>query len=80
MEACRTATWYVPALANQFLGRDSDPRQPEIDLVVNADHPFHEGLDPASAPTDRISLLTLALHELAHGLGHTTLATYLGAG
>ena len=76
----RTGTWYVPALANQFLGRDADPDEPEIDVVVSSDYTFHEGIDGGPVPADRIALLTLALHELAHGLGHTTLATSLGAG
>ena len=69
----RTGTWYVSALANQFLGRDATPQRVEIDVLISSDYEFYEGIS-GPAPSDRVSLLTLALHELGHGLGHTTLA------
>ena len=72
-------TWYVSALANQFLRTDHDPDRVEIDVLISADYRFHEEVG-GPVPGDRISLLTLALHELGHGLGHTTLARRLPDG
>ena len=71
-----SGVWYASALANQFLGYDADPDRVEIDVLISSDYPFHEGVG-GPVPDDRISLLTLALHELGHGLGHTTLARQL---
>lgn len=68
-------TWYVSAHANQFAGRDLDPEREEISVVISSDYDFYEGVD-GNVPPDQISLLALALHELAHGLGHTTLAQH----
>lgn len=68
-----TGTWYVAALANQFLARDASPGRVEIDVLISSDYQFDERVD-GTAARDRVSLLTLALHELGHGLGHTTLA------
>lgn len=75
----RSDTWYVSALANQFLTVDADPGRVEIDVVISADYDFHEDVG-TDAPADRVSLMTLALHELGHGLGHTTLARHLPDG
>lgn len=65
--------WFVSAQANQFAGRDLDPSQPEIDIVISSDFDFHVGIDD-QVPADQTSLLSLALHELGHGLGHITFA------
>lgn len=67
-----SGVWYVAALANQFFGRDADPARPEIDVLISSDYDFDEGIGTPVA-ADRVSLLTLALHELGHGLGHTSL-------
>lgn len=64
---------YVVALANQHAGADLDPGVPDIDVVISNEEPFYEGADE-NVPSDRYSLLLLALHELGHGLGHTTWA------
>lgn len=69
----KVGLWYVAAQANQFAGFDIDPTVAEIDVLISSDMEFYEGVD-GNVPADRISLLTLALHELGHGLGHTTLA------
>ncbi len=74
----RQNVWYVPAEANQFASRDLDPSTAEIDVQISSDYDFYEGADGA-VPPNQISLLTLALHELAHGLGHTTLASVAGS-
>ena len=68
-----SGTAYVVALANQHVGRDLDPGVADIDVVVSTQIDFYEGTD-ANVPSDKYSLLLLALHELGHGLGHTTWA------
>lgn len=45
----------------------------EIGMIVDDSDIFYDGLDSA-VPQGRYSLLTVAMHELAHGLGHTTFA------
>lgn len=62
---------YPVALANQHVGEDIDPGTFDIGVVISSDVDFYEGLDTA-VPVDQYSLLQLALHELGHGLGHTT--------
>lgn len=72
-------TWYVSALANQFARKDLDPSFVEISVVISRDHDFYEGAD-GQVPADKVSLMALALHELGHGLGHTTLSRRLSDG
>ena len=71
------ATWYPQALANALAGTDLAPTTPDIDTQFNSmlggpgcltGSPFYLGLDghPGSG---QIDMLTIALHELAHGLG-----------
>lgn len=71
------ATWYPAALANALAGTDLDPATPEIETTFNSAQgsatcqpgtTFYLGLDghPANGQVD---MLTIVLHELAHGLG-----------
>ena len=68
-------TWYVAALANQLAGRDLDLTSEDIDIVFNSDIDgnalgtvgFYYGTD-GNAGSD-IDFVTVALHELGHGLG-----------
>ncbi|MBV9927081.1 MAG: hypothetical protein JOZ96_18830 [Acidobacteria bacterium] len=69
-------TWYSAALANALAGRDLNPSQPEITAQFNSNlgNPgcldgthFYLGLDNRhGSDTD---LVTVLLHEFAHGLG-----------
>lgn len=72
------ATWYASALADKHAGLDMDGG-PEADLAItfnsDVDGPyvmgssaFYYGFD-ATPPDDDIDFLSVALHELAHGLG-----------
>lgn len=81
----RSGVLYPVALANQLTGRDlaPGPCQPgppapgglesaDIVVEVNASLPtWHLALD-GEVPEDRIELLSVALHEMAHGLGLTS--------
>jgi cysteine-rich repeat protein len=73
--APRADTLYPQALANKFAGIDLDPGTDDIRLTFNSDIgapgcmiSFYLGLDGA-AGTGQFDLLSVALHELGHGLG-----------
>jgi hypothetical protein len=75
-----TNTWYPIALANALAGSDLNGSTPEIQAVFNSDvdnssvlgsTDWYYGLD--GNPGNDIDLLTVFLHELAHGLGFSSL-------
>ncbi|HEU4374885.1 MAG TPA: PA domain-containing protein [Telluria sp.] len=79
--APKAATWYPGALAAKLAGADqSDPANPHIMARFNSrlglfadcmpGSGFYLGLDNQAG--DRIDLITVLLHELAHGLGFQT--------
>jgi len=78
--APRPATWYPSAIADQLAGTDLDPSGPDVVLTFNSDvdgdvvlgtgH-FDYGFD-ASPPAGDVDFVSIALHELAHGLGFQT--------
>ncbi|MGE5275935.1 MAG: PA domain-containing protein [Acidobacteriota bacterium] len=84
-------TWYATALANKRAGRDLVPGDPnsgadDIRSRFNSDlgQPgclggveWYYGLDNAHGA--KIDLVTVVLHELAHGLGFTTFVDDTGA-
>lgn len=73
-------TWYPAALANALHGSDLDPTTAEISVQFNVNlgnagcltgvH-FYLGLDNSHG--NDVDLVTIATHELAHGLGFLTL-------
>jgi cysteine-rich repeat protein len=73
------ATWYPQALANSLAGMDLDPTSNDIFMVFNSaigttcafPNVWYHGLDGGAAE-DEIDLVTVILHELAHGLGFLT--------
>jgi len=64
----REETNYPKSLANHLAGVDLSPTRHEIDITFNRARPWYLGLDgtPASGQRD---FVTVALHELGHGLG-----------
>jgi Dockerin type I domain len=78
--APRPATWYPAALANKLAGADLDPEAAEISAQFNSavgttcPFPFdwYYGLD-GDVDDDQIDLLTVVVHEIAHGLGFATI-------
>jgi hypothetical protein len=79
--APRTGTWYPSALASKLAGSDqSAPAEPHIVARFNSrlglfpdclpGSAFYLGLDNRAA--GKIDLVTVLLHELAHGLGFQT--------
>jgi hypothetical protein len=83
--AIRPGTWYHSALADKLSGTDLsadlDPDDPaDIRARFNSNlgspgcltgSPFYLGLD-SPAPAGQIDLVTVLLHEFAHGLGFST--------
>src|SRR5690625_3463604 len=80
----RRKIFYPIALANALAGRDMDPGEPDIDLSFNSavdNNPlclgdsvnFYYGYD-GNPPGQDVDFLTVAIHELIHGLGFETTA------
>jgi hypothetical protein len=68
--------WYPSALANQLVGEDLLPDQPDVVMAFNDSVDaecksltagFYYGLDSASG--ERVDFVNVVLHELGHGLG-----------
>jgi hypothetical protein len=75
--APRPATWYPAALADALAGSDLDPGSSDIVAYFNSTldlgtclggASWYYGLD-GHPPAGKLDLLTVLLHELAHGLG-----------
>jgi hypothetical protein len=82
--APRPSTWYPQALANALAGTDLDPTSDDIETQFNSAQgstgcmtgtTFYLGLDghPGSG---QIDMLTVVLHEFAHGLGFESFADF----
>ena len=70
-------TWYPVALAEAIAGESLNaPGEPDVDITVNAGAAWYFGTD-ASPPRTRTDLVTVALHELGHGLGFISSADTL---
>jgi hypothetical protein len=78
--APKAGVWYAQALANSLAGMDLDPTDHDIEAEFNSGlddgtcfvgHPWYYGLD-GNAPTGTVDFVSVALHELAHGLGFAT--------
>jgi hypothetical protein len=74
-------TWYVEAQANSLAGSDLSPGTDDINMQFNGNLgstgclqtlSWYYGLDN-KAPGETISLVSVALHEIGHGLGFTSL-------
>ncbi len=74
-------TWYVQAQANSLAGSDLSPGTDDINMQFNGNLgstgclqtlSWYYGLDN-KAPGETISLVSVALHEIGHGLGFTSL-------
>jgi len=67
--------WYPSAIANSLAGRDLNPNQKEIFLKVNSSPIWYTGVDGLPGPRS-YDLVTVILHEIAHGLGFLSNAEY----
>jgi len=82
-------TWYVSAQADSLSGEDGAPGYVDMvarfngDIGVNPDcltgQTWYNGFDHNNDPTTEIDLISVVMHEFAHGLGFLTLAGSNGA-
>jgi hypothetical protein len=78
----RANTWFPAALADYFAGEEQLPGASDIVTRFNSaigttcafPNVFYYGLD-GNPPGAQFDLLTVVLHELAHGLGFATIVT-----
>ena len=68
---------YAVALANQIAGTDLIPGQPDMTITFGEDVAWYLALD-GNVPSDQYDLVTVALHEIAHGLGFLGSASFNG--
>lgn len=69
---------YPAALANALTGEILLPNQPsELNVVLNSSRDFYFGTDGIT-PASQFDFVTVALHEIAHGLGFTATADISG--
>lgn len=71
--APRPGTWYHAALANKLAGVDLVPTQDDINANFSTNFNFYLGLDGNHGPLN--DLVTVLLHEFAHGLGFSQVAS-----
>ena len=67
--------WYPSALANSLSGRDLNPRQAEIFLSINSTQLWYLATDGRPSPGS-YDLVSVVMHELAHGLGFLSNSEY----
>ena len=68
---------YAVALANQLAGEDLNPAAPDMVVKFGKDVNWYHGLD-GETPDDLYDLVTVALHEMGHGLGYIGSANHNG--
>jgi hypothetical protein len=67
--------WYPSALANTLAEKDLNPNQSEIVLSINSSTNWYLGLD-GKPIGNTYDLVSVVLHEIAHGLGFMSNAQY----
>lgn len=72
--APKANTWYLGALANSLAGRDLDPEF-DMHITYNSGFSWYYGMD-GNPPAEQYDLVTVAAHEIAHGLNFSGSATY----
>lgn len=77
-DAPEPSTWYATALANSIAGAELNPGEDDINVYLNSSSNWYYGLDGAT-PAGQYDLVSIALHELGHGLGFVGLAKKVGA-
>lgn len=70
-------TWYSTSLANSIAGMELNPGEMDIEMYVNSTTIWN--FDTTGiVPSGQYDLVTVALHELCHGIGFLSLAKKTG--
>lgn len=69
--APRTGAWYASALADALAGFDLQPGRADMELFFRRDRDWKFGIE-GNPETGEADFLTVAMHEIAHGLGMLT--------
>ncbi|GGG57060.1 hypothetical protein GCM10011414_28630 [Croceivirga lutea] len=70
---------YPVSLANQLVGEDIEPGVQDINVNIGNGFNFYFGTD-GNTPPGQYDFVTIALHEMCHGLGFSTFSQVDGAG
>ena len=70
-------TWYGTALANAITGVDQKPGEDDMTIYMSNTANWYLGLD-GNTPAGMTDFVSVALHELGHGLGFTSVAKVSG--
>lgn len=70
-------TWYATALANSIAGMELNPGESDMDVYLNSGADWYLGLD-GLPPAGQHDLVSVALHEMGHGLGFVGLSKKVG--
>jgi hypothetical protein len=68
-------TWYTVALANQLTGYDLAPTTTDMESTLSSNINWYFGTD-GNTPANQYDFVSVALHEILHGLGNIGLANY----
>lgn len=75
--APRANTWYAVSLANALHGSDIEPGAFDMHITYNRNFTWYYGTD-GNTPTGQYDLMTVVLHEIAHGLNFSGSMQYSG--
>jgi hypothetical protein len=70
-------TWYTGSLANALAGSDLDPTEFDMYITYNRNFSWYYGTD-GNPPSTQHDLMTVVLHEIAHGLNFSGSMAYSG--
>ena len=70
-------TWYAASLANALAGSDQEPSNFDMHITYNRYYSWYYGTD-GSTPSGQYDLMSVVLHEIAHGLNFSGSMTYSG--
>ena len=70
-------TWYSSSLANSIAGSDLAPADFDMHITYNSNFAWYYGTD-SNPPAGQHDLVTVAAHEIAHGLNFSGSASYSG--